>query len=158
MVGREPRIIDYIEDNFKDLDYYTDWVKENNYNDLNWLPHDAKHKRLGMKGSIEDQVKKMGVKNVRVLPASSVDATRRLAKSLIKKAWFDEASCKDGIRALRHEKAERDERTGKWKEIHERDGAAAFRYLAMALEQPVTTNTPKKPVSDYVPASTSWMA
>lgn len=138
VVGLEVRIIDYMQDNFEDLEMYADWIKENNYNNIHYLPHDAKHERLGMKGSIKAQLKLMGLNNIKVLDGASVDATRRLAKNLIKEAYFDAHKCRDGIQALKHEKAERNEKTGKWKEIHEIDGAAAFRYMAMAL-----ANNPK---------------
>lgn len=160
VVGLQVRIIDHIEDNFKDLDYFADWIKENGYNGLHGLPHDAKHKRLGMAGSIQDQLRKYGLTNSRVMPALSKDAGRRQAKSLIKEAYIDEEKCKDGLQALRHEKAEKDDRTGKYKEIHEQDSAAAFRYLAQFLE----TNQPKAKPKKKIPAkrtrgsSTSWMA
>lgn len=143
IVGKEPRIIDHIEDNFKDLDFYADWIKKNNYNVINYLPHDAKHNRLGMKGSIEDQLKKMGVNNTRVLPVVKVDAGRRLAKNLIKRAWFDDRKTRIGRLALKREKAEMNERTGKWREIHEQDSAAAFRYLAQSLEIKEVSKTSK---------------
>jgi len=157
IVGLEVRVVDYIQDNFKDLDYFADWVKDSGYNDATWLPHDAAHSRLGMKGSIEDQLKTMGIKNVRVLPTGSVDATRRLAKTLIKECYIDADNCKDGLQALRHEKSVWDERKGKYKEIHEIDGAAAFRYLAQALEQPRATQ-PRQAEDDYVPQAPSWMS
>lgn len=134
IVGLEVRIIDYIEDNFKDLDYYADWIKSNDYNGAHSLPFDGSHERLGMKGSIKSQLKTMGLSNITTMPAMKVDAGRRLAKSLIKEAYIDEQRCKDGLQALRHEKSVKDEKTGKWKEIHELDGAAAFRYLAQAIE------------------------
>ena len=156
-MGLEVRVVDYIQDNFKDLDYFADWVKDSGYNDATWLPHDAAHSRLGMKGSIEDQLKTMGIKNVRVLPTGSVDATRRLAKTLIKECYIDADNCKDGLQALRHEKSVWDERKGKYKEIHEIDGAAAFRYLAQALEQPRATQ-PRQAEDDYVPQAPSWMS
>lgn len=143
VVGLQVRIIDYIEDNFRDLDYYADWIKQNNYNHKTFLPHDSKHERLGMKGSIKSQLLDMGIKNIQVLDAASKDATRKLAKSLIKEAYMDKVACRDGIQALRKEKAERDDRTGRWKEIHEIDGAAAFRYLAMALQFKGHSTKPK---------------
>lgn len=155
IVGLEVRIIDHIEDNFKELDYYASWIKDNGYNGNHFLPHDAGHKRLGMQGSIEDQLQTFGLKNTQVMPALSKDAGRRLAKNLIKEAFIDEARCKDGLQALRHEKAERDERTGNYKEIHERDSAAAFRYLAQAIEreEPEIEET-----NNYIPPrSGSWM-
>ena len=158
MVGLQPRVIDYTEGNFEELSHYASWVKENGYNGLTVLPHDAKHKRLGMKGSIEDQLKTLGLTNTKVLPAISVDAGRRLAKSLIKEAYIDEHKCKDGLQALRHEKAEKDERTGKWKEIHERDGAAAFRYMAQYLSIKETTKKPKREKIPMQQRSGSWQS
>lgn len=143
VVGLQVRVIDYISDNFRDLDYYADWIKQKGYNGKHWLPHDSIHERLGMKGSIKDQLRIMGLSNTESLPADSKESTRKLAKSLIKEAYFDKTNCRDGIQALRHEKAERDEKTGQWKEIHEVDGAAAFRYLAMALEKTPGSAKPK---------------
>lgn len=134
IVGLQVRIIDYMQGNFKELSEYSDWIKANDYNGKHYLPHDGAHERLGMKGSISAQLQTMGLNNIQVLPATSKEAGVKLAKSLIKEAYIDKVRCKDGIQALRHERAEKDERTGKWREIHEQDGAAAFRYLAQALE------------------------
>lgn len=154
-VGLQVRIIDHIEDSFKDLDYFADWIKENNYNGFHGLPHDAGHSRLGMQGSIQDQLRAMGLDNSIVMPAMKKDAGRRLAKTLLKEAYIDEIKCKAGLNALRHEKSVRDEKTGKYKEIHELDSAAAFRYLAQHLERSVSE--PEAAVDDYVPESVSWM-
>ncbi len=161
VVGLQVRIIDYIEDNFKDLDYFADWIKRNDYNGFHGLPHDAGHSRLGMRGSIQDQLRNMGLTNSRVLPAMKVDAGRRLAKTLIKEAYIDEHNCRDGLQALRHERSEKDEKTGRWKEIHEQDGAAAFRYMAQTLEikQPTAEQKPEKIPAKYTPkGASSWMA
>ena len=154
VVGLEVRIIDYIQAQFEDLDYYAKWIKDNDYNELHYLPHDAKHSRLGMKGSIQAQLKTMGLTDSRILPMMKVDAGRRLAKTLIKESYIAEVKCKDGLQALRHDKSVYDEKTGKYKETHEQDGAAAFRYLAQALQIKETKITP---VDDYIPQSSSWM-
>lgn len=160
IVGLQVRIIDYIEDSFQDLDYYADWIKQNDYNGFHGLPHDAGHGRLGMKGSIQDQLRSMGLTNSRVMPPAKKDAGRRLAKTLLKECYIDEENCKDGLQALRHEKSVLDEKTGRYKEIHEQDGAAAFRYLAQFLEikQPKTTKVKKHVAVHRRGSSTSWMA
>lgn len=160
IVGLQVRIIDYMEDSFKELDHYADWIKSKGYNDTHYLPFDGKQERLGMKGSIKDQLKNMGLTNCKVLSVVSREAGRKLAKSLIKEAYIDEIKCKDGLQALRHEKAEKNEKTGQWREIHELDGAAAFRYLAQALETGPDSKVLRAPSSsDYVPqASSSWMS
>ena len=159
VVGLQVRIIDHIADNFQYLDYFADWVKENGYNGLHVLPHDAAHERLskeGSAGSIEAQLKTLGLTNTIVQKAGTLDATRKLAKSLIREAWFDEIKCKDGLQALRHEKSEKD-RNGKWRETHEDDSAAAFRYMAMYLnDRPVPVlkkEDPFKSLGDSV----GWM-
>jgi len=162
IIGLQVRIIDHIEDSFKDLDYFADWIKDNGYNDFIGLPHDAKHKRLGMAGSIQDQLRTMGLTKSFVLPAMKVDAGRRLAKTLIKEAYIDEENCRDGLQALRHEKSVKDEKTGRYKEIHEQDSAAAFRYLAQYLSmQQKTTKEPEKVIrrrTHRQGSSTAWMA
>lgn len=159
VVGLQVRIIDHIADNFKDLDYFADWVKENDYNGLHVLPHDASHERLakeGSGGSIEAQLKTLGLTNTIVQKAGSLDATRKLAKALIREAWIDEHKCKDGLQALRHEKSEKD-RNGKWRETHEDDSAAAFRYMAMYLNDKPAKKVIKKDLSEYNYHNTGWM-
>lgn len=135
VVGLQVRIIDHIADNFKHLDYFADWVKDNDYNGLMVLPHDAAHERLakeGFSGSIQEQLRTLGLKNSIIQKAGSLDATRKLAKNLIREAWIDEQRCRDGLSALKNEKSTRD-KNGNWRESHEDDSAAAFRYMAMYL-------------------------
>ena len=166
VVGLQVRIIDHIADNFQHLDYFADWVKANDYNGLMVLPHDAQHERLakeGAFGSIQDQLRDLGLTNSIIQKAGSLDATRKLAKNLIREAWIDEVNCKAGLSALRHEKSEKD-RNGNWRETHEDDSVAAFRYLAMYLNKtppeehkpdPYVTDIYKDPYANS--SSNSWM-
>ena len=160
VVGLQVRVIDHIADNFRHLDYFADWIKNNDYNGLMVLPHDAAHERLakeGSAGSIEAQLQTLGLTNTVVQKAASVDATRKLAKNLIREAWFDEHRCKDGLQALRHEKAEKD-KYGHWRETHEDDSAAAFRYLAMYLnDRPVKRVLKDDPFKNAQVSSGGWM-
>jgi len=149
IVGLQPRIIDYVEDQFKDLDFYVKWIKERGYNgagDVHWLPHDSNHERLGMTGSIKSQVIEMGLINVEApLQAAGVEGGRSLVKSLIKECYFDKERCKEGIHVLKKEGSVWDARKNQYKETHELDGAAAFRYLAQAL-------TMRTPVINHAPS------
>jgi phage terminase large subunit len=160
VVGLQVRIIDHISGHFEYLDFYADWIKSNDYNGLMVLPHDAAHERLakeGSGGSIEAQLHTLGLTNTVVQNPASVDATRKLAKNLIREAWFDETKCKDGLQALRHEKAEKD-KNGKWKETHEDDNAAAFRYMAMYLNDMPTKKVLKDdPFKRPYRGSSGWM-
>lgn len=162
IVGLQPRIIDYYEDNFEDLETYVKWIKDNNYNDNCYLPHDGGHERLGMKGSIKKQLEDMGVKNVNVLKVLSKQAQRELAKSLIKEAYFDKEKCKDGIRALKHYRSKYDEEKQIYKELHDwaSHGSDAFAYLAQAREEFEKLRKNKtKSAYDSLPQHTtgSWM-
>lgn len=166
VVGLQVRIIDHIADNFQHLDYFADWIKKNDYNGLHVLPHDAAHERLakqGSAGSIQSQLRELGLTNSIIQKAGSLDATRKLAKNLIREAWIDEARCKAGLNALRKEKSEKD-RNGMWRETHEDDSAAAFRYMAMYLNRtPPVINKPdpydlrRNPYGSAV-SETDWMA
>ena len=77
--------------------------------------------------------------------------------NLIREAWIDEQKCKDGLQALRHEKSEKDKK-GNWRETHEDDSAAAFRYMAMYLNDTpakrVITEDPFKKSHNHV---SGWM-
>lgn len=165
IVGLQVRIIDHIADNFRDLDYFADWIKNNDYNGLMVLPHDAAHERLAKAGSansIEKQLQTLGLKKTTVQRAESVETTRSLAKNLIREAWFDEERCRAGLQALRHEKSKKD-KMGNWRETHEDDSAAAFRYLAMYLNVKTAKKAPpqrrydpyKDPYGGY--SGTGWM-
>ena len=159
VVGLQVRVIDHIADNFRYLDYFADWIKDNDYNGLHVLPHDAQHERLskeGSSGSIEAQIRTLGLTNTIVQKAASLDATRNLAKNLIREAWFDEVNCKNGLQALRHEKSEKD-RNGKWRETHEDDSAAAFRYMAMHLADGTPVQRIKEDPYRNNHVNNSWM-
>lgn len=159
VVGLQVRIIDHIADNFQYLDYFADWIKKNDYNGTHVLPHDASHERLakeGSAGSIEAQLKTLGLEDTIVQKAGSLDATRKLAKTLIREAWFDEERCKHGIQALRHEKSEKD-KNGNWRETHEDDSAAAFRYMAMYLNDKPAKRIIKDDPFKNSYSSAGWM-
>lgn len=138
IVGLQPRIIDYYENNFEELDHYADWMKERGYeNAMIGLPFDGAHERLGMKGSIRDQLRTMGLKNVDVMEKITVDAGMALAKTLIKEAYFDRTRCSEGIKALRRYRSEKDEKSGLFKFVHDwsSHGSDAWRYLAQKINK-----------------------
>lgn len=160
VVGLQVRIIDYIEDQFKDLGHYVGIIKSrgyNNPNDVHWLPHDSNHERLGMNGSIKSQLKQMGLLNVQApAAAASVEAGRALVKSLINEAWFDKDKCHTGINVLKKECSVYDERTNRYKEQHEQDGAAAFRYLAEHLNNKTSVKPKPKARDDSGRLYSNW--
>jgi phage terminase large subunit len=144
LVGYQPRIIDFYENNNKGLEHYAEIVRSKDYEyAAHYLPHDAGHTRLGMKGSISDQLKEMGLRN-KVLPVSSVEGGIEQGRGLIAKAWLDMEKCHDGIHALSNYKYEWDENRQAFKSapLHDwsSDAADSWRYLAQAFSDQSKTN------------------
>lgn len=145
VVAREPRIFDYHEayGNDADIEKLATAVKKRDYlYEMHYLPHDGKHERLGMKGSISDQLTKAGLPN-RILPNLSINAGINRAKQLLREAWFDKERTKEGLRAMEHYHYEYDENRQCFKDSPYDDWSAdasdAFRYMALALDkQPIT--------------------
>ena len=157
-VGLEWRVLHYYENNFEDLSHYADYIKSMPYNyACHYLPHDSKHERLGMKGSIKSQLMGMGIGNINTLPQSSVESGIALAKGLIKECYFDKEGCKDGLHALSSYQSRYDETKRIYKELHDwaSHGADGFRYLAQAIDLGVKDKviTRRRPVA----RSKSWM-
>lgn len=157
-VGLEWRVIDYYENNFEELEHYVDWLKDNNYHKGKvYLPHDGAHNRIGMKGSIKDQMKTMGVNNLSVLKVASVDSGMATAKTFLMECYIDKDKCKEGIAALSHYHAKYDENKKTFKEVHDwsSHGSDAFRYLAQATQAPHKKAVKKK--DTYTPRRSGWM-
>jgi phage terminase large subunit len=140
-VGREVRVIDYHEafGGDADIDKLAAVIKSKPYlYDMHYLPHDGKHERLGMKGSISDQLKQAGIQN-RILPNVSVDAGIEKGKALLKEAYIDAVKTKNGIHAMNHYHYEYDEARQCFKanpyDDWSADASDAWRYLAVALDQ-----------------------
>lgn len=150
VVAREVRVFDYHEayGDDADVEKLAGVVKAKDYlYDMHWLPHDARHERLGMKGSISDQLRQAGLQN-RILPNVSVAAGIEKGKSLLRECYFDADRTKDGLHALEAYHYEYDENRQCFKETPfddwSADAADAFRYLAVALDQrPLAINKPQ---------------
>lgn len=161
MVGFQPRIIDYYANNQQDLAHYAQVIRSKQYEyGTHYLPHDAGHERLGMGGSISSQLRELGIPNS-IIKVGSVAGRIEQGRELLKIAYFDEDTCKEGLFALTNYQYEWDESRGKFKDkpLHDwaSDPADAFGYLAQALNKDV--NLPQATDNTYsynVPAG-GWM-
>lgn len=161
VVGFQVRIIDFYENSQEDLAHYAKLIRSKPYEyGKHYLPHDGRHERLGMNGSIKDQLSEMGLK-CDTLPVATRKAGIALARELLKTCFFDEDKCKDGLKCLRNYKFEYDEKRKTFSNEPRHDwtshAADAFRYLAAALKvwEPETAEE-----EDYTPhfnSSGSWM-
>jgi phage terminase large subunit len=137
-VALQRRYIDFLQDHGRDVEYYVKAIQDRGYNiGTITLPHDAKHKRLGMKGSIEEQIRaSFPGKKVVVLKQRSVMDGLNAARRVFPNCWFDAEKCAEGWKALQKYKYELIAGTTRFsdKPHHDEfsDAADAFRYDALA--------------------------
>lgn len=158
VVGREWRIVDYYEANGVGLDHYVQVLNGRGYTYGDQiLPHDVGVRELGTGRSRLEVLDSLGVRNVKVLPATSVDDGINAVRMTLPKCWFDATRCRDLLEALRQYRTEYDDRLKRFKPrpLHDwtSHAADAFRYLCVGLDE----YTPPKRQSVEIGGSYAWM-
>ncbi len=69
--------------------------------DTFWLPHDARHRKLGMKHSVEQIIRNSGHK-VEIAPKMLKVDSLNAVRMVMPNCYFDEDKCEDGLNGLRH--------------------------------------------------------
>ena len=156
-IGYDIRLIRYLEDSQQTISHYLAKMQTFGYvYDTIWLPHDAQNKSLGTGKSIEEIVRASGMK-VQVLPRIPVVDSINAARTIFPKCYFDRENTHEGLQCLRHYRYEVDPDTKMFSRnpLHDQysHGADAFRYVAMAVNEPKKA-APKK-VSYAIPST--WM-
>ena len=159
IVGFQARIIDYYEASGKDLPHYASVIRSKPYEyKTHYLPHDAAHERLGMGGSISQQIRELGIPNT-IINIGSVAARIENGRELLKTCYIDDTKCKDGIHALMHYQYEWDDARQKFKDSPRHDWASdpsdAFGYLSQVVKSANTSKPIKR--QDVPSGSVSWM-
>lgn len=123
----------------EDILHYVKWLQNQRFIVARiWLPHDAWHKRLGMRHSIEEVFRQQFPGCVRKVPQHSISDGINAARLLLTKCWIDERGCEVGLKGLRHYsyRVVGDALTGQLSNepVHDwaSDWADAFRYMALA--------------------------
>lgn len=142
-VGREIRILDYIEGRGQQMAHYIEQLRSRGWGDsLQELPHDGAHQRVTAVGSAEEILRAAGFE-VRTIPNQGkgaalerVEAARRLFPAI----WFnDTPHVAAGIKALAayHEKRDENRNIGLGP-MHDwaSDPADAFGLMCVAYEEP----------------------
>jgi hypothetical protein len=135
-VGREVRLIDYLEHSGVGLAWYANELRSRPYTyGEHILPHDAEVKELGSGQSRLETLRSLGIMNTRVIPAQRVEDGIQAVRNLLPRCWIDADKCERGIEALRGYRRSYDD---KRKVFHDRplhDWAShacdSIRYLAM---------------------------
>jgi hypothetical protein len=135
-IGREVRVIDYLEAQHEALDYYAKALQVRPYvYAAHHLPHDANKTELGTGKSLVEQLRRLGLKELRVGRQAEVEEGIQAARALFPRVWFDAEKTRRLIDCLANYKQEWIEarQTFGTKPLHDgySHGADAFRYLAM---------------------------
>lgn len=156
-VGREIRVLDYIEGQGQVLAYYLHELRERGWKDekkpLQVLPHDAAQTHAdnptGM--DFEAQLRKAGFDTQIIANQGPGAVMQRIAtaRRLFPRIWFNKRTTEAGRAALGwyHEKRDEERNVGLGPE-HDwaSHGADAFGLMCIAYEEPQVTLAPKKPV------------
>lgn len=141
VIGREVRLIDYLEDQGEGLAYYarllTERSEEKGYHyGRHFGPHDIEVRELGTGVTRLQTAASHGIHFETVPRVASNQEGREAVRQFLPLCWFDEGGCTDGIKALEHYRRAWDERKGAWSSqpLHDwaSHGAKAFETLARA--------------------------
>lgn len=141
LVGKEIRLIEYIEDFGKPLTYYLELLKKKTYLfEKHFVPHDAAVHELTTGQSRVEVARGLGFNFIIADRLPLMDGIDQ-ARSILNRCWFDETRCANGISALENYKKNWNEQ-GYWepKPLHNfaSHGADAFRILAITLKEAET--------------------
>ena len=155
LVGKEVRLIDFVENNGVGLDWYVNWLKENRYERFDqYLPHDVAVRELGTGKSRQEVLQEAGLE-ITVAPRLSVADGIQAVRRLLPRCWFDKDKTKQGINALRNYRREYNEKQNVYyeKPLHDwcSHAADSFRYLAITLDESDDS------WSSNIPINTKWV-
>lgn len=134
--AHEVRVIDYIEDSHRTLDWYVQQLEKRPYRwGVDYLPHDARTGNFQTGQSTEALMRKMGRK-VHVLPQAGVEDGIRALRMLFPKLYFDEDKTGRLLECLKRYQRQVNSRTNEaMGPLHDEysHGADCARYLAYAV-------------------------
>lgn len=138
LVGREIRLIDHIEAASVGLDWYVNQLRSRPYTfGRHILPHDVEVKELGTGRSRLETLRSLGLGQISIVPAQSVDDGINAVRQILPRCWFDAGRCAAGIKALRAYRSEWDHKRQvlRPRPLHDwsSHSADAMRYLALGL-------------------------
>lgn len=141
MVQRGPqdvRIIDYIEDSHRTLDWYVAQLEKRPYRwGTDFLPHDGKTKNFQTGKSTQQQLQSMGRRDVQVLSAMNVEEGIKLARMLFPRCFFDESKTARLLECLRRYRRALHTKTDEpMAPLHDEfsHGADMYRYIGQAID------------------------
>lgn len=157
--GSELRIIDYIEESFKTLDYYSEQLRQRSYNfGTVYMPHDAVARDFKTGKSAAEIMTQLGW-TVSVIPIGEVEGGIRNARLSFPRCWFDKEKAARLLECLKRYRRSINSTTGEPQgPLHDdaSHGADAFRYMCIAADQMRNDNIKRKRHVEYQ-GTGSWM-
>lgn len=140
LIGREIRIVDYIEDSGLGLDHYVNELRRKSYTfGQHILPHDVEVRELGTGRTRKETLNSLGLGQIVIAPAQPVADGINAVRQILPRCWFDEERTRLGVRALTAYRREYDAKRQAFKltPLHDWSSHAsdAFRILAMSLSR-----------------------
>ena len=140
MVQRGPmdvRILDYIEESNRTLDWYVAQLEKRNYRwGIDFIPHDGRAKNFQTGKSTEELLGDMGRK-VEVLPMTGIEEGIKAVRLMFPKVYFDKAKSSRLVECLKRYRREINQRTNEAEAPRHDEfshGADSFRYLGQAVD------------------------
>ena len=128
------RVIEYLEDNRKTLDWWSNELKKRPYNwGSLWLPHDGTHGNIQSGRSAKDVLQSLGW-DVEITPNNTVEFGIRAARMALAQTYIDRTKASRLLECLKRYRRGVPVATGEpGKPVHDEwsHGADAFRYLAI---------------------------
>jgi phage terminase large subunit len=139
-VGKEVRLVDYVENHSQSLEWYVNWLRDNKWDKATHiLPHDVEVRELGTGRSRKEMLMESGLEII-IAPKLSVADGIQAVRRLLPRCWFNKETTKQGIDCLRNYRRVYDEKRNVFFDTPLHDfashGSDAFRYLAVGLNEP----------------------
>lgn len=136
---QDVRIIDYIEDSHRTLDWYVAQIEKRPYRwGTDYLPHDGRTRNFQTGKSTEEQLRAMGRRSVVVLAQTSVEEGIKAARLLFPRCYFDQIKTARLVECLKRYRRDLHTKTGEpMAPLHDEfsHGADNFRYIGQAVNQ-----------------------
>jgi phage terminase large subunit len=147
----EARVIDYIEDSHKTLDWYSSELRNRRYNwGTVFLPHDGDHKNLQTGLSAVQVMRDLGWEDVRVVDNVPLEVGIKTARQSFRQFYFDKDRTTRLVQCLkRYRRAINATTNEPGAPLHDEYSHASdcFRYTALALPQMTNAAMDAKPIS-----------
>ena len=157
--GSECRIVDYIEESFQTLDWYSAELRKRNLNwGKMWLPHDAVHKDYKTGKSAAEIMTMLGWET-EVIPIGDVEHGIRLSRMLFPRVWMDKektARLQECLKRYRRSINATTNQPGGPLHDEYSHGADCFRYLATCIDSFRNDNIRQRKPRDL--GASSWMS